>query len=75
MKNFQKCFHYSTFFTIPAGGRTIAHQRSFEDPRIKGANGTGLAKRERRTSKTASGNGDVSERLAADVIRGITPVI
>lgn len=62
---------YFTFIVIAVGGRPIAHQRSFEDPRTEGANGISLAEGERRASEAAPGNGDVSEGFEANVIRGI----
>lgn len=55
---------------IAVGRGATAHQRTFKDSRIESAYGTGLAKRERRTSKVTARNGDVSTRFATDALRG-----
>lgn len=60
---------YCSFIVV--GGRTIAHQRTLENSRIKSANGVSLAKGKRGSSTIAARNGNASARFAANAIRGI----
>jgi len=64
----QVCLYSYLFLAIAVGGGAITHQRTFENSRIESANGVSLAKRERRTSKIAAGNGNASARFAANVV-------
>jgi len=65
--NFENYLCYK-FFIIEVRGRTITHQWTFENPRIKSTNGISLAKGERRTSKIIAGDSNAGTRFTTNII-------